>query len=130
MVPGKDQVVFQASEGLKEAVGAYATEHNQSMSEVWQTAGALLVGYDRSNDPSRTRAAKYDSPEEQKRVEKLHATLIRWGKTTAARLLNDGQIEAATLIAKAIQAKDYDTLEALNSVGKEIAAATNEEPEA
>lgn len=128
MVPGKDQVVFQASDGLKDAVGTYATEHNVPMAEVWRLAGAALVGYDLSKDPARTRAAKYDSPEEQKRAQLDRATLIRWGKTTASRLLLEGQIEAATLIAKAVNDKDYETLEELKNIGAEIAAATTEEP--
>lgn len=129
MVPGQDQVVFQASDGLKEAVGKYANDNNIPMAEVWRQAAANMVGYDLTSDPARTRTPKYESPQQQKEAQLARAALLRWGKTTSARLLVDGQIEAATLIARAVDGKDYETLESLKTVADEVRAATNEEPE-
>lgn len=116
MTPGKDQIVLQASEGFKDALGKYASENKTSMAEVIRKAVAAMIGYDLSLDPPRTRTPKYGSPEEQKAVTLRRALLIRWGNKTSARLLTNGKIDEATIIARAVATRDYDSLEALMAI--------------
>ncbi len=113
MTPGKDQIVLQASSALKEALALYALAHNESMAETIRGAVALLIGYDMTSDPKTMRTTKYDSPEAQKKAQLARAALIRWERATGQRLLADGQIEAATVIAHAVADKDYESLDEL-----------------
>ena len=119
MTPGKDQIVLHASIGFKDALGAYATDHNTSMAEVIRQAVADRIGYDLSADPARSRTPKYATKEEQNQANLWRALLIRWGKGTASKLLLANQIEAAMVIARAVEDKDYETLELLKDASEE-----------
>ena len=113
MTPGRDQIVIHASDTFKDALGEFAAANNKSMSEVIRQAVATHIGYDISQEPARTRTPKYATPEEAKRAALDRAALLRWGNTTSSRLLSEGEIEGASVIAKAVVAKDYETLTAL-----------------
>ena len=115
MSPGRDQIVIHASEAFKDALGEWAAAHNESMSEVIRQAVAGKIGYDISREPARTRTPKYATPEEAKRAALDRAALLRWGNTTSSRLLSEGEIEAASTIAKAVVSKDYEGLTALRA---------------
>lgn len=110
MVPGKDQIVLHASTGFKDALGKYAGANKTSMAEVIREAVAEKIGYTLTNDPPRSRIPKYATKEEQTRANLDRAALMRWGNGTASKLMVAGEIEAASLIARAVVAKDYDTL--------------------
>lgn len=125
MAPGKDQIVLHASESFKDMLGKYASANKLSMAEVIRQAVATVIGYDLSAEPARTRAAKYATPEEAKRAALDRATLVRWGNATSGRLLVSGEIEAASVIARAVASKDYETLTAL----KDAATSPAEEIE-
>ena len=113
MTPGRDQIVIHASDTFKDALGEWAAANNLSMSEVIRQAVAGKIGYDISKEPARTRTPKYATPEEAKRAALDRAALIRWGNATSSRLLNAGEIEGASVIAKAVVGKDYEALTAL-----------------
>jgi hypothetical protein len=125
MTPGKDQIVLHASEGFKDALGKYAADTKSSMAEVIRQAVASVIGYDLKADPARTRAPKYATKEEATRAALDRAALIRWGNKTSGRLLVGGDIESASVIARAVAQKDYETLELLKD-----AAETPDEVEA
>lgn len=130
MTPGKDQIVLHSSEEFKDALGTYATEYNMSMAEVIRQAVADKIGYDLKAEPARTRTPKYATPEQARRAALDRAALIRWGDATSRRLLTDGQIDAAVVIARATASKDYDVLAELKSASTkpEIEeTATNED---
>ncbi len=127
MTPGRDQIVLQASSALKEALGDYAQEHNESMAETIRRAVAALIGYDLANDPKTVRTTKYDSPEAQKKAQLERAALVRWARATGQRLLADGQIEAATVIARATADKDYEALDELKTAFDAMKEATASE---
>lgn len=126
MVPGRDQIVLQASSAFKEALAAYAQANDQSLAEVIRQAVASAIGYDMATDPKTIRTTKYDSPEAQKKAQLARAAIIRWARATGIRLLEDGQIEAATAIAHAVADKDYEALDSLKAA---FDAGKEEEPE-
>lgn len=107
---GKEQIVFHASEGFKDRLGAYAAEHKTTMAEVLRQATSDLIGWDLAGEPARSRTHRYATKEEEKRATYDRAALMRWGKTTGNRLLANLQVEAATIIARAVMNKDYETL--------------------
>jgi hypothetical protein len=126
MTPGRDQIVIHASDAFKDALGKWAADHNESMSEVIRQSVAKHIGYDITQEPARTRTPKYATPEEAKRAALDRAALIRWGNTTSSRLLFAGEIEAASIIAKAVVGKDYEALTALKDAADQIDAETDE----
>ena len=109
-----EQIVIQAPADLKEALGEYAAANNLPMSEVIRQAIAERIGFNYERAP-RTRYAKYDSEEERKTAQYGRAALKRWGYSEGARRLDAGEIELATMIARAVAQNDYDGLEALRS---------------
>ena len=118
VTPGRDQIVIHASDAFKDALGEYSAAKNKSMSEVIRQAVATVIGYDISREPARTRTPKYATPEEAKRAALDRAALLRWGNTTSSRLLSEGEIEAASTIAKAVVVKDYEALTALRDASE------------
>lgn len=123
MTPGKDQIVLQASVGLKEALATWAQEHNEAMAEVIRQAVAALIGYDLASDPKTVRATKYDSPEQQKQAALDRAALLRWGKSATTKAIGAGNIDVATIIARAVNSKDYETLDALKTASDDSQTA-------
>lgn len=119
MTPGKDQIVLHASEGFKDALGEYATTNNLSMSETIRRAVAAMIGYDLAGEPARMRTPKYDTPELAKRAALDRAALKRWGMATSSKLLLAGELEAAMLIARAVNENDYESLAALKDPEEE-----------
>lgn len=119
MTPGKDQIVLHASTQFKDALGAYATEHGEAMAEVIRKAVSAYIGYDISVEPARTRTPKYASPADKKNAEKTRAALLRWGRSATSRLLAQGEIEPATILARAVNNKDYETLLAVRNAAGE-----------
>lgn len=115
MAMDREQIVLQASEAFKEALGNYAAENNLAMAEVIRQAVADRIGYDYQNEPARPRATKYATEAERKAAGLQRAALVRWGKTAVTRAMNDGNIDVATIIARAVNDGDYESLEALKS---------------
>lgn len=113
----QDQLVVMVPSAMKEALGNYSAEHDQPMTETVKEAIAAYIGIDYVKQP-RTRTPKFATPEEEKSFKYGRAALIRWGRATASRLLNAGEIEAATVIARALEDKDYETLGALKSASE------------
>lgn len=122
--PGKEQIVLHASEDFKNALGKYASDHEMAMAEVIRKATATLIGYDLGSEPARMRTPKYATPEEAKRAALDRAALIRWGNATSSRLLVEGKMEPATIIARAVGQKDYETLNALKAASAAKGAPT------
>lgn len=130
--PGKEQIVLHASEAFKDALGKYASDNDLSMAEIIRKATADFIGYDLGAEPARSRAPKYATPEEAKRAALERAALIRWGNSTSSRLLVEGKIEAASIIARAVAQKDYETLNVLRkaSAPQNVPTETEEETNA
>lgn len=118
MTPGKDQIVLHASEEFKDALGTYAAANNTTMAAVIREAVSGLIGYDLENEPSRTRTPKYASKAEATRAALDRAALLRWGNATTTKLLDKGEIAAASLIARAVNNKDYETLALLKAASE------------
>lgn len=66
MTPGRDQIVLQASDSLKEALAEYATMNGTSMAQVIREAIAERIDYDLANEPASQRTHKYASVAERK----------------------------------------------------------------
>lgn len=118
MAMDREQIVLQASEAFKEALGNYAAENNLAMAEVIRQAVADRIGYDYQNEPARPRTTKYATEAERKAAQLGRAALIRWGKSATTRALNAGEIEIATVIARAVNDGDYESLEALKDASE------------
>lgn len=127
MTPGRDQIVIHASDAFKDALGRWASAHDATMSEVIREAVAKHIGYDISREPARSRRPKYATEEEAKAASYERAALIRWGNATSARLLSAGEIEAASIIAKAVVTRDYETLSALKDTAEALRPDLDEE---
>ena len=72
-------VVVHLSQAMKDAIGAYATQHNVSGSALVREAIATKIGFDLSSAPTRERQKKYATPEDRtaaqrKRYQEKRAT--------------------------------------------------------
>lgn len=83
------QIMFNCSEGLKDALGEYCGTTRRTLSEVIREAVAEKVGYDITKD-KRTRTSKYGSYEQKQQAYSETAKLRR----KLQRLLLDAQTEA------------------------------------
>lgn len=116
--PGKEQIVFHTSEAFKDALGEYATQHKMHMSDVIRKATAALIGYNLEAEPPRTRTPKYESKEEQTRVNYWRAGLKRWGKDAVVKAAQQGDNVAVLILSRAVAENDYETLELLQTAAK------------
>ena len=124
------QFVVQIPESMKDAIGVRATADDVAMTDIAREAFAAYLDIEYVK-PARTRAAKYDSPEEQKRAAYDRAALIRWGRATGTRLYVAGDTASAGVIFLAVETKDYSTLSELREASEDIAEeaeAPKEEP--
>jgi hypothetical protein len=118
VTPGRDQIVIHASDAFKDALGKWSADRDMTMSAVIREAVAKHIGYDLSQEPARTRTPKYATPEEAKRAAYDRAALKRWGDSTSSRLLHEGRIDAASIVARAVVNKDYEALAALKDAAE------------
>lgn len=123
--PGKEQIVLHTSEAFKDALGEYATLHKTSMAEVIRKATASLIGYDLTSEAPRTRTPKYESKEEQVRVNLWRASLKRWGKDAIVKASLQGDNVAVLILSRAVNDNDYETLDLLRTAAK----AANVDPD-
>lgn len=113
MNPGREQIILHTSTAFKDALGIYAGERKKSMADVIREAVADLIDYDLTQEPPRTRTPKYASPEEQAKALSLRQSLTHWANSTASKLMAAGNIVDAGIIARAVVAKDYESLKLL-----------------
>ena len=116
MNPGREQIILHTSTAFKDALGTYAGNRKMSMADVIRKATADLIGYDLTQEPPRTRTPKYASPEEAAKALSLRQSLTHWANSTASKLMASGNILDAGIIARAVVAKDYDSLKLLREV--------------
>lgn len=107
MTPGRDQIVLQASEALKEALGKYAQANGLSMAEVIRQSVADRIGYDLTAEPVRVGGGhrKYESPEAR-------------AKAALERAARRRKLQKE--IQQAIDAGDFDTAKSLNEELKSV----------
>lgn len=113
MNPGREQIILHTSTAFKDALGTYAGNRKMSMADVIRKATADLIGYDLTQEPPRTRTPKYATPEEQAKALSLRQSLTHWANSTASKMIASGNILDAGIIARAVVAKDYESLKLL-----------------
>lgn len=110
-----EQIVLQAPPGLKAKANEYAANSDVSLAELIRVALAEKVEYDYANEPKPLRTTKYATDEERTSAALKRASLMRWGNATVTKMITRGNIEAAQIVAKAVNDHDYDALDALKS---------------
>lgn len=100
MAPGRDQIVLQASEALKEALAEYAQANNTSMAQVIREAVSERIGYDLAKEPATQRTTRYASPEERKAAALERAKVKRQLEKQIREALKKGDVERAQELAK------------------------------
>lgn len=127
--PGKEQIVLHTSVEFKNALGEYATTHKMPMAEVIRKATAALIGYALENEAPRSRTPKYETKEEQNKVNLWRAALKRWGKDAVVAANRQGDHIAALLISNAVADNDYETLDLLRTAAKAAKLDPDENPD-
>lgn len=123
--PGKEQIVLHTSVEFKNALGEYATAHKMPMAEVIRKATAALIGYALENEAPRSRTPKYETKEEQDRVNLWRAALLRWGKNAVTKAGVQQDYVAVGILSRAVTDRDYETLDLLRTAAK----AANVDPD-
>jgi hypothetical protein len=128
--PGKEQIVLHTSVEFKNALGEYATTHKMPMAEVIRKATAALIGYALENEAPRSRTPKYESKEEQVRVNLHRALLKRWGKDAIVKASLQGDNVAVLILSRAVASNDYEVLDLLRTAAKAAKVDPDDEIEA
>lgn len=128
MTTASEQFVVDLPVAMKDALGAFAAEHRMPMTEVARYAIAAHIGYEYGGiERASWSRVKLEIPQSER------AALKRWGHSASSRMLDRGNIEAAQLIARAVVANDYDTLQALKAASEAVhvpAAESTDQPAA
>lgn len=104
MAPGRDQIVLQASEALKEALQQYAQDNDVSMAEVIRRAVANEIGYDYAGEEKPRRAGrKYANEEERKQANLDRAKIKRQIQKEINEAVMSGNITLARELALKIK---------------------------
>lgn len=100
MTPGRDQIVLQASEALKEALAEYAQMNGTSMAQVIREAVAERIDYDLAGEPKQARFTRYASIEERKTAGLARAKTRRHIEKEIRIALKNKDVERAQELAK------------------------------